>query len=1070
MKAGSYRHVRDGRASLKRASLGCLAALPFFLAGQALADTPDGELRILSLNTWMDRFSHDPSLLSEFLIEGDYDVLTFQEARQNGTYLDQLPGLLKEAGLGDYTTSQVEDLGVMSRPEGEHGQYVEDGSVGYIALDAEGGVPDITVGTVHFNYYDDDSIRVREARSINEWKRGVDQPIILTGDFNAGDVSERGLHSVDQQKLLLRSYLRNNNGFYYELLSQYANDQQALDAFIERHRGQSVDDDIIPDGLFSPETYPIAGNTPRTVNILKKEFMLLQSDTEREPWRPHEPGDGSATWPSESEQTENKWSSWDFTRIDHFMVSRPFGKWFALADDPNDPYLGVLDDTDVADNGVPLSDHAPLAHNVKWVGPELERFELEGNTETRLIWGEGAPVFEDRDGVFYLTRNNQRDDIYLGQIADEWGNPILTDLTLEEKRTRLDCGSSDPRFQQAIADYCIDDHSFISETLVTDGGTLIVDEDAALGGSDAALRLNDGGLRIAGTGMMSLDREVSLEGEQGGFIEVAEAQHRVTLAREVSGGGAFEKRGQGALVLEGDNTYTGETRVSEGLLAVDGSIAASSHTRVAEGGILGGSGRVGDLTIESGGTLSPGRSIGTLHVEGDLRFEEEAIYQVEVDAAGYADRVAASGEIRIDGGSVLALAANGHYALATDYRLLTAQEGVSGEFDAVSSSLAFLAPSLRYGEQDVTLRMERNDTAFEQVALSPNRQASARGVESLGMGNGLYDAVATLDSETADAAFGQLSGELHAGLQGALVDESHLLRQAVTSRLAGSGDGQRILTAGETGVTSWWQGIGNWGRSDAGEGRDLARDTQGFLIGADGRVGDAGRLGVLAGYGSTDYDGDSMLGTADADSYHLGIYGGARLGDVDLSLGASHSRSSIETERSVAFASVDEQLMAKYDGETTQVFGEVRYPLSFGEVHLEPFAGLAQVRVSRDGFQESGGVAALTGEAQDLDATFSSLGARVAMPFTMADHSAVLRADAAWLHVLDSDIAKEGLAFDGGDPFTVTGMPLADDTAELGASLEVGVAANASLSLGYRGRLGGELDDHGVNATLNVSF
>ncbi|GKW48203.1 hypothetical protein NCCP2165_04180 [Halomonas sp. NCCP-2165] len=1055
---------------MKRASLGCLAALPLFLAGQALADTPDGELRILSLNTWMDRFSHDPSLLSEFLIKGDYDVLTFQESRQNSTYLDQLPDLLKEAGLGDYTTSQVGDLGVMSRLDGEHGQYVEDGSVGYIELDAEGGVPDVTVGTVHLNYYDDDSIRVREAQSLNRWAQEADQPIILTGDFNAGDVAERGLHSVDQQKLLLRSYLKNNNDFYYDLLSQYANDRQVLDDFIETYRGQDIDDEAIPDGLFSPETYPVAGNTPRTMNILKQQYMVLQNESEREPWHPHEPGDGSSTWPSEPEQGENNWPSWDFSSIDHFMASRPFGKWFVLADDPDDPYLGVLDDTGFANNDVPLSDHAPVAHNVRWVGPELERFEQDGNTETRLVWGSGATVFEENGGVFYLTRNNHRDDVYLGQIADEWGNPIFTDLTPEEKRTRLDCGSSDPRFQQAIADYCIDDHSFISETLVTDGGTLVVDEDAALGNSDAMLRLNDGGLRIAGNQMTSLNREVSLEGE-GGFIDVADARHQVSLAREISGNGAFEKRGQGTLLLDGDHTYTGETRVSEGLLAVDGSIATSSHTGVAEGAALGGNGRIGDLTIESGGALSPGRSVGTLHVDGDLRFDQGAIYQAEVDAAGNADRVVVSGDVQIDGGSVLALAENGNYAPETDYRLLTAQGGVSGEFDTISSSQVFLDPSLRYGAQDVTLRMERNDTAFDEVAISPNRQAAARGVESLGMGNGLYDAVVTLDGETANAAFSQLSGELHAGLQGGLVDESRLLRHAVTTRLAGRGEEQRVLAAGdEDGLTAWWQGIGNWGQHDAGEGRDLARDTTGFLIGADGGVGESGRLGMVAGYGATTYNGDGMLGAAESDSYHLGIYGGARLGNFDLSLGASHSHSVVETERSVAFASVDEQLTAEYDGETTQVFGEVRYPLSFGEVRLEPFAGLAQVRVSRDGFQESGGVAALTGEAQDLDATFSSLGARVAMPFTLEEHAAVLRADAAWLHALDGEAAEERLAFGDGTRFNVEGVPLAEDSAELGVSLEVGVSSNTSVNVGYSGRLGGELDDHGVNATLNVRF
>jgi outer membrane autotransporter protein len=44
-----------------------------------------------------------------------------------------------------------------------------------------------------------------------------------------------------------------------------------------------------------------------------------------------------------------------------------------------------------------------------------------------------------------------------------------------------------------------------------------------------------------------------------------------------------------------------------------------------------------------------------------------------------------------------------------------------------------------------------------------------------------------------------------------------------------------------------------------------------------------------------------------------------------------------------------------------QVFGEAAYPMRMGSAAVEPFAGLAFVRVSMDSFRERGGEAALRG-------------------------------------------------------------------------------------------------------------
>ena len=78
----------------------------------------------------------------------------------------------------------------------------------------------------------------------------------------------------------------------------------------------------------------------------------------------------------------------------------------------------------------------PVAHTMKWIGPALEKYTDAGGAtdQTRLVWGSEAPVFQDKGKVFYLTRNNMRTDVYLGQVSDDNGMPLLTGLTDAEKK------------------------------------------------------------------------------------------------------------------------------------------------------------------------------------------------------------------------------------------------------------------------------------------------------------------------------------------------------------------------------------------------------------------------------------------------------------------------------------------------------------------------------------------------------------------------------------------------------------------------------------------------------------
>ena len=97
------------------------------------------------------------------------------------------------------------------------------------------------------------------------------------------------------------------------------------------------------------------------------------------------------------------------------------------------------------------------------------------------------------------------------------------------------------------------------------------------------------------------------------------SSHNLIINGLVSGSAdlEIEATSSGAVVWNGVQTRTGNTTVTQGRLMVNGDISAGGATTVASGGSLGGSGRIGNLLLQTGGTLEPGNSPGILSIEGD---------------------------------------------------------------------------------------------------------------------------------------------------------------------------------------------------------------------------------------------------------------------------------------------------------------------------------------------------------------------------------------------------------------------------------------------------------------------
>jgi autotransporter-associated beta strand protein len=97
----------------------------------------------------------------------------------------------------------------------------------------------------------------------------------------------------------------------------------------------------------------------------------------------------------------------------------------------------------------------------------------------------------------------------------------------------------------------------------------------------------------------------------GGTFTISDAIGNTTGG---SGGArGLRKLGTGSLVLSGSNTYTGATTVEQGSLLVNGQLSTSAVT-VQSGGLLGGSGTLGNVNVLAGGTFSPGNSPGLISV------------------------------------------------------------------------------------------------------------------------------------------------------------------------------------------------------------------------------------------------------------------------------------------------------------------------------------------------------------------------------------------------------------------------------------------------------------------------
>jgi autotransporter-associated beta strand protein len=186
------------------------------------------------------------------------------------------------------------------------------------------------------------------------------------------------------------------------------------------------------------------------------------------------------------------------------------------------------------------------------------------------------------------------------------------------------------------------------------------------------------------------------------------------------GGLALAVSGSGAQILSGSNTYTGPTTIAQGELVVDGWLTNSAVS--VNGGTLGGRGHLGGVTVNAGGQIAPGDSLGALNVSGSLILEQGAEMDYELDTPSTSDVIHAG-----------SLVLNGQQF--TDFTFSPTANFEPGSYDLIdfassSGSLGASASGSIAG-YPATLSMQDNDLVLNVVPEPSTLALLAAGVIGL---------------------------------------------------------------------------------------------------------------------------------------------------------------------------------------------------------------------------------------------------------------------------------------------------------------------------------------------------
>jgi uncharacterized protein with beta-barrel porin domain len=624
---------------------------------------------------------------------------------------------------------------------------------------------------------------------------------------------------------------------------------------------------------------------------------------------------------------------------------------------------------------------------------------------------------------------------------------------------------------------------------VRQGGSLTI-VDSGVSGSQVAAGTGGAGFIFTGSNGSSSGAGMYLHTGTTANVEVTNGVTS-TWADEISGDGGIAKSGAGTLVLSGDNTLTGSTFIGDGKLVVNGDSRTSDVVVMSADATLGGSGTIGGLELD--GRLAPGNSIGTLTVDGNARFRDYGITEIEINDGGttagvHNDLINVTGAITIQAGSEVEVKGTGTaFSNGATYTFLTGSSR-TGTFDYISDDLAFFDAVLGYTSNSAYITLVANQADFNSLGNTVNQRSLGSFFDNLHHPphdlQDLIDEMSPMATSQVLMSLDQLTGSIYGSSLTASQQHATFYLSQLAQRLRGRmtpGDplsssgyadaseqqgadfmlvsyvpGGASAASYPTNVTNhraWVTGYGMGGSAD-GDG-----NADGFDYGLGGTqfaIEKAIAENWAAGFwGNTAWgqlSGDTLAQSAELESYHFGGYLVGFDGcDYWIALGGG-GYNHTESSRNIGVGTVGGVAQANVDGGQATAYLERGRSFCYSGWTTQPYAALQYVYIGQEGFTENGaGPANLTVGAMDSNSLRSILGGRISTDIARSCcRTLTPELRAAWVHeFLDTNQAFTASLPGVGGGFAVQGVDLGRDWALLGTGLNLQMGASTRLFGGY---------------------
>lgn len=573
-------------------------------------------------------------------------------------------------------------------------------------------------------------------------------------------------------------------------------------------------------------------------------------------------------------------------------------------------------------------------------------------------------------------------------------------------------------------------------------------------------------------------------------------------------------------------------RVRNNVLVDGGSLVVNGQITEAPGafgnrfglysGTVGGTGAITASRgfYNSGGTLSPGNSVGTLTINGNFNQLSQGSLLIEIASTASRDLLQINGTANL-GGRLQTLWTGGYIpALNTQFgTFLTASGGVVGRFEKVYTNIS---PTIvfqpKYDIANQLYFVVERDYINDSLSLTRNQRSVGAMLNAVangppGMSGDLNTVLNLIDALPSGMQVGpaldQLAPRNEVAISGMAISGSAFQAGNIAGRLGELRAGARgtsfsglrfddeglfrdngrlpVVLAANNGAASYippplpddrW-GMFARGNAVIGDQRGSAERTgynftnTGATMGMDYRFSESAIAGVMLGVNTSRAKLDDAGSRVRMDGASVGTYGTYYSGGFFLDGQLSYGLNRYDNSRRIVFPGIDRTATSDPGGNMFSAYGGTGYDFKPGSWIITPSFSLQYTRLAVDEYTEAGADSLnLRIDSQTASSLQGNMGARMAYVWETAPARVMPNIHASYVHefcgnsrTVAAQLAQVGV------PFTVQTASPSQSSLVAGAGLTGEFKNGMSLYLNYDAQIGQDSYlAHSIYAGLRVVF